>query len=292
MKKIANFIFFVTLFITLSGSQKAFSASAESITLTEAIKKGVVKISIIAADRDTLRPFSSYYGACLKLKMISSSSQTMSIKIENGYFLQPADSNDQRMIITKEELISLSPKQKKSLNLYAMCTQMHHSSPDELSQYALASKSEGSLFDLIQLIDKNNYQSGAAQHAIWTLTDGSDISSIYSDNEKELTDLQGFISKITGKSIPRSRNPLNYSSGSVNGAISWENKTAQTLTFYIRSENGNKEVTFFEKQNFIKPALNTLNWKFSFKGFPKGVYYVVLEDLKGTEIAIRPFIVN
>lgn len=292
MNRTANFFVILSLFFNLTGSQKAFSIPAETITLNDAIKKGVVKVSILAADRDTLIPFSSYYGACLKIKIISSSSQTMNIKVENGYFLQPADSNDQRMIITKEELITLSPKQKKSLNLFAMCSQMHRSSPDESSQYMLASKSVGPLYDLIQLIDKKNYQSDAAQHAIWALTDSSDISSIYSNNFTELEDLQGFVAKVTGKPIPQSRNPLNYSSGAVHGSISWENKIAQTLTFYIRSENGNKEVTFFEKQNFVKPAINTLNWKFSFKGFPKGVYYVVLEDLKGSEIAKRPFIVN
>lgn len=272
--------------------QTASGAIIESITLKDAMAKGLVKISIVAADTDTLKPFSSYYGSCLKINLLSSSAKTMTVKIENGYFLQPADSLDQRMIVTKEELITLNPKQKKSVKLFAMCTQMHHSSPDELSKYSLASKSNGPLYDLIQLIDKKSYQSDAAQHAIWVITDSSEISSIYSDNETELSELQSFVAKATGKPIPRSRNPLNYSSGSVSGAISWESNSNQTLSFYIQAEDGKREVTFFEHQLFSKPALNTLNWKFSFKSFPKGVYYVLLEDTKGTEIAKRPFIVK
>lgn len=265
--------------------------TAASITLKEALDKKMVSCTFQAARKDSTRWSSSYYGKCMNVHLQNLTKAPVTVSLETGFFIQPEDSSFQRMIVTGNELITLAPATSKSRDFYAMCTQMSNSSPNDKMKYALASKAEGSLLGLVELINTKKYQSDAAQHAVWAITDGSGVGNIYSTNPAELKDLQEFVTKATGQVIPRLPNTIKYNSGIVNGTIYWETAVAQTLSLFIMRPDSTVVDYFFENKPFMA-AHQTLNWKFSYKGFPAGVYYVMLIDDKQKVISKRPFIVS
>lgn len=269
----------------------SFQISATTYTLKDAVDKKLISCSFGTASRDTNVWRPSYYDKCMNVRIQNLSKSYFTVSLETGFFIQPEDSGYQRMIITQDELISMAPSKKVSRDLYAMCTQMSNHGPIDEMKYALASKAEGSLLGLVQLINTKHYQSDAAQNAVWVLTDGSSIGNIYSDNAAELKDLQNFVTKATGLIVPKEPNVIKYNSGVVNGTIYWESLEKQTLSLFLMRQDSTLEYAFFEKKVF-NAAQQTLNWKFTYKGFPAGVYYVMLIDDKQKIISKRPFIVN
>lgn len=269
----------------------SFESFAVTYSIKDAIDKKLVSCSFGIASRDTNVWRPSYYDKCMNVRLQNLTKSYFTVSLETGYFVQPEDSGYQRMIITQDELISMAPSRNVSRDLYAMCTQMSNHGPDDDMKYALASKADGSLLGLVQLINAKHYQSDAAQNAVWVLTDGSSIGNIYSDNSAELKDLQNFVTKATGLSIPKQPNVIKYNSGVVTGTIYWESLEKQTLSLFLMRQDSTLEYAFFEKKVF-NAAQQTLNWKFTYKGFPAGVYYVMLIDDKQKVISKRPFIVN
>ncbi len=269
-----------------------FAKGAE-ISLTYAISKGYVKASITGRTDDTARGYlGSYYGPCMRLDLQNIAKTPLTLRIESGRFLETADTGEQRMMITQEELITLLPGKKKSMNLYAMCTEMHDASPGRESLLALGKMADGNLLALAQFIGQNHFQSQAAQQAVWAITDDNDLGSIFSDNADEMNKLQLFVSKLTGKLPPPAPYSIFYSSGMVSGEIVFENKQRETYSFYMVSESGGKIGTFFENKTIIQPMQTTLTWRFRFKGFPKGVYYVKLFNSKNEVVVTRPMVIN
>jgi len=285
--RFSSFIWLPSLFMILSVHANA------GISLAEALKKGLVKATLQGSNRDSTRNFlSSYYGPCLTLSVQSMSKSTLSLTLENGRLLETNDSTEQRMVVTRDELITLQPGKNKRIQVFAMCTQMHDRSPGKESLLALGTMAEGNLLDMARFIGKKNYQSLAGQEAIWVITDNNDIGSIYSGNETELKDLQQMASKLTGKPVPKAPHRIDYADGSVSGEIVFDNKQKESYTLFIEDEAGELIIAFFEDRIIERPMYTTLSWRFRYKGFPKGIYYVKLVTKNKDLVASRPIVVD
>jgi hypothetical protein len=278
-------LFFLMIMVSVS--------KGAEITLSDAISKGLVKAVIKGNPNDTSKSVvSSYFGPCLQLNLQSLSNTTLNLKIESGRFLETLDTTEQRMMVTHDELITLQPAKKKSFMLCAMCTQMHDHSPGKESLLAMGKMSEGNLLTLAQFIGKNNFQSLAAQQAVWVITDDNDLGSIFSENADEMNKLQSFVSKLTGKLPPPAPHTIFYSSGMVSGEITFENKQRETYSFIMLNEANETIGRFFENKTIEIPMITTLNWRFRFSGFPKGVYYVKLLNSKKEAVVTRPVVID
>jgi hypothetical protein len=267
--------------------------NAGPISLSDALKKGLVKAEITGKKSDTSFFLNrSYYGPCISLDLHNLSTSSLSLILENGRFLETLDTNEQRMIVTRQALISLLPGKKRTYPIYAMCTQMHDASPRPQSVLALGAMATGGLLQLTQFIGTKNYQDHTGQEAIWAITDNNDLSNIYSENAQELKEMLQIVSKITGKPVPEIPQPIEYAEGSVSGEIIFHNKQSESYSMILEDESGKEIVTFFENQLIEKPVKNTLSWKFRYKGFPKGIYYVKLFTKSGEIEAKRPVVVH
>jgi hypothetical protein len=280
----------VSVFILFFLTNKS---DAGTISLQEAITKKLVKAVISGSIPDTANKYySPYYGSCLSLKLQNLGRNNLSIELENGRFLETADTTEQRMIVTQQEMISLLPGHKKSIRVYAMCTQMHDKSPCSHSLLALGSMASGNLLQLTRFIGSSKFQNQAAQEAIWVITDNNDIANIYSEDENEFRQLQQFVAKLTGNPVPTFQQRIEYADGSVSGEIVFENKKRESYTMFIANEAGEAIVTFFEDKTIERPMQTTLTWRFRYKGFQKGIYYVKLVRADKEVIANRPVVVN
>ncbi len=175
-----------------------FALKAEVVTkLSEAIQKKLVTVNMKGAKPDTSfhGEYSSHYGPCMAMEIISAVNENLNLNLEYGYKLVPDDSTLQTMLVTQTLLAKLQPKQKKNYRIYAMCTEAHDGGPSPDKKFALGKRTTGNLLGLAELTNRKKYQGDAAQNAVWCLTNDYNLSSIFSDDTVMMYDLRRFVAK-------------------------------------------------------------------------------------------------
>ncbi|MBL0309709.1 MAG: hypothetical protein IPP77_08555 [Bacteroidetes bacterium] len=183
----------------------SFSAHSENAySLSNALQKKLVTVEIRGDSPDTsLRDYSSHYGPSMAMKISNKSGIALQINLDYGYKIVPADSSYQTMIVTQTATIHLPAGQKKNSQLYAMCTEANDHGPSPLAPFSMGPRATGSLLQLSELINRKNYQSDAAQQAVWCLTNDYDLHTIYSEDTLMMYHLRRFIAQA--KKIPLSK---------------------------------------------------------------------------------------
>jgi hypothetical protein len=282
--------------LTIAFCFYAYTSFSDTITLNQALQNKMINLSINGADNSTSdNNKCSYNGDCISIKIENISGKNLKVFLDAGRFLQPEDTNTQRMIVTKEQMISIEKGFKRNIRIYAMCSQMKNSAPSPATVFLLGKKADGKLLELCQLISKNNFQDYTAQSAIWTLTDNNDIYDIYSDNKDESALLKSFVRKAKGISEESEQNNnssfkldreapgtfVKYGTGSVTGSFEFTLKTDTPLSLTLYNDKG--EISHKCAQNYIfHDGHNTLTYEFTYKNFPVGNYYLKMTDDKGT----------
>jgi len=179
----------------------ALGANAETCyKLSEAVQKKLVSVNLHGAKADTSfkGEYSSHYGPCMALEVLSISGENLNLNLEYGYRLVPDDSSLQTMIVTQTLIVKLPPKQKKNFRVYAMCTEAHDGGPSPDARFVLRNRASGNLLGLTELLNRKKYQGDAAQNAVWCLTNNYNVSSIYSTDTTMMYDLRNFVAKAKG----------------------------------------------------------------------------------------------
>lgn len=292
MKKI------IFIFLIQSLCLCTFDSYCDTISVKQAMEEKMVKVVLIKSYPllPAVHDISAYTGDCIKMHVENMTDKSIKIFLEAGRFLFPDDTAEQRMIVTRDQMITLYKKQKKELVVYAMCSEMHDSTPDSASTFEMGSKAEGDLLKLAQLISKNNWQDMTAQSAIWSITDGNDYSDIYSDNNKtEMTALRDFVKKSKGIITPiqpqgndvfkvntESENTyLKYKKGEVTGSFEFSIKEDLSLSMRLYNEQGEEFKKGFSNLVF-KKGINTITYTYIYYNIPLGNYYVKLLDDTGS----------
>ena len=174
--------------------------SAIKLTLTEAVNKKLVSVNMRGAEPDSTfkGEYSSHYGPCMALEVVSLSADDLNLALDYGYKLEPTDTTVQTMMVTQSLLVNLAPKQKKNYRLYAMCTEASQSGPNPKMAFKLGHRTYGHLLEMAELLHRKKYQGNTAQDAVWCLTDNHDISSIYSMDTAMMFDLRRQVAKAKG----------------------------------------------------------------------------------------------
>lgn len=285
------------IFITLVLCAGTFLTYADTISVRQAIEEKMVKVVFTHSypSLPAVHDISAYTGDCIKMHIENLTDKSIKVFLEAGRFIYPEDSAEQRMIVTRDQMIALYKKQKKDVPVYAMCSELHDAAPDSSTVFEMGAKAEGDLLKLAQLISKNNWQDMTAQSAIWAYTDGNDYADIYSEtNKTEMNALRDFIKKSKGITTPElpqgtdnfsinteSENTfLKYGKGEVSGSFEFTIK--QDLSLSMTLYNDKNEVV---KKGFsdivFKEGINTITYTYMYFNIPIGNYYVKLLDKDG-----------
>lgn len=163
-----------------------FSLLSQTISLEEAIKRNIITYRIEGLSGDEIpQGSSSHYGKCLKTTIQNHTASAVAIKIESGRFLQPLDTNVQRMLVTKTSIIRIEPKKTTTQKLFAMCSQSSKASPSKNNRFKNGKIADAPLLKLAKIIEKNNYQNSIAQDAVWAIANGKDIGFKNPKNQAE-----------------------------------------------------------------------------------------------------------
>lgn len=150
-----------------------------AMSIQEALSKNLVEVNIQTNETGT------HYSAPFIMEVNNLSNKALDLELENGYLLEPADVEEQTMIVTNRILASLGPKEKKEMFVNAMCIEQHDAAPDQNSRYTFADLASPELRKLSAFIEKNKRFEPDAQFLMWDLADGiydkEEISDFYID---------------------------------------------------------------------------------------------------------------
>lgn len=173
-----------TIFLTLLLSSTALNTF--SISIEEAIQQKLISVTVRTYDRSKDSVFHpSYYGSCLMFDIKNLKAVPINLTEDVGRFLMPNDTAEQRMIITSPVTLALLAQQKKSVPVFAMCTEAHDAGPALDSRFSYGKYADGNLLTLVKLIAKNRFQDEGAQSAVWCITDNYSPYDIYSSDTSE-----------------------------------------------------------------------------------------------------------
>jgi hypothetical protein len=228
--------------------------SAIKLTLTEAVNKKLVSVNMRGAEQDSTfkGEYSSHYGPCMALEVVSLSADDLNLALDYGYKLEPADTTVQTMMVTQSLLVNLAPKQKKNYRIYAMCTEASQSGPNPKMAFKLGHRTYGHLLEMVELLHRKKYQGNAAQDAVWCLTDNHDISSIYSMDTAMMFDLRKQVAKAKGMLMSKVYE-MEKPSGSGRSAPTFRTTTTYSGSFtYNVSRSCKILIALFDEENHMK----------------------------------------
>lgn len=183
MKYLFNSLFFLLL--------TAPCIHVHSMPLALALKEGVVSAQIVENVTGT------HYSAPLIIQVENLRSKNVQIELDNGYILQPKDSDEQDMIITNDLIVKLAPNESKEAFIYAMCIEQQDRAPGEDSKYSVGELASTNMRNLSAFIQEKKQFEPDAQFLMWEIADGAygeeEIDDfVLSDNgEVWILDLEG-----------------------------------------------------------------------------------------------------
>lgn len=138
---------------------------------------------------------------CVSLDLTNSTNKTQYIRLEPGRRLVSDDEMAQDILIVREELIVVKPKQTKSVKAYGFCCQSQNSGPGEGDGFAVGNMAPKSWQKLVNSFDLANAEASAMQHAIWALSDEHPVSGI-TGNSTNSQEIRRMVAEMRGEELP------------------------------------------------------------------------------------------
>lgn len=219
-----------------------------------------------------------YSGNCVQLKLINKSIKPLSFVLEAGRKLNSLDNEEQDILVTKEQIISLRAKETKNVDVFGFCCQATNRAPQKDSKFSLGKMSDSSLTALANYCGKNKFSVNDIQYSVWCLSDKHSVSSIPSNNEK----LRKFVAEIKKEEIPWyqtefepgvGRQTFSNKTNKISGNISYTAATDGSMNIQVMDRNGNLMQNFTNTKVIPKGTydywfeLQVTNW-------PKGKYFI------------------
>lgn len=293
MKKVVFIIITSILIINFSFG----SVSVNPYSIVDAINKKLIKVTVSGRGYVNDNP-SAYWGKCINLHIKNLTYGKLDIKMESGRKLKCVYDSVQDMIITRTEMISLSPNESSDFTIYAMCGELRNSVPSTTSLYKFGSVSEGALYKVIKMIEELEVQNDAGQAAVWVFTDNMSPDNIrtYSGDKEKAKKLQEYVYLIKGIDKKEPNYIYDYSYPKTDstftkfeGEIQWVMNEPAKVSFILYDNFGNKIRTIFEDVEF-GIGLQSYRYKLPDLTLAKGeLYWLRLKSagIKIKEISIQ-----
>jgi hypothetical protein len=180
------------LLLILSGSlfaQKSPKSVQRNFDLQEALSQKRISV--------TVEGTGGHQGECLKITCKNLVGQSLRIRLPVGQLMAPLDSAQQTLVVAEEKWVSVNTKTPVELLLKTFCTQAGEISPSAGSFFAVAAMAPEKLCNVLKFIaEKGKTHEGAAQSAVWAITNGYSLGSI---GDPVLTK---FVADQLGKDVP------------------------------------------------------------------------------------------
>lgn len=267
----------INIFVWLSAI--SISPLAHGITVEEAAKKGLIKL--------TIKSKGGHVGNVIEMNIKNLTSKSWPMNLEAGRKLDSKNNEEQDILIVKSEEFILKPNEQKKLEVYGMCCQAHNDSPTKENQYTIGKMADTTLIKLAKFIDSSKYHSSyTAQQAVWTISDNESIAMISGGNNDEASALQKYVSKVTGRPIPKYS--ISYRNGANDGGVLGRASRIDAIFGYTLADNAKVAMAIYDASGklvqtvmadkFHEKGEYKLYYTFKTYSLPRGTYYARLTE--------------
>lgn len=149
---------------------------SQSYNVIEAVEKKAIECKINGSwdsnsKQENVDPDGQYFGKCMTIKIQSKSPDTILIYIPNGLMLMSDDTTTQDMIVTKYCYATIAPRKSTSLEIYAMCSEIHDFIPNKEVNYRIGQMADTKLVAITDAINDMFMHNIVGQGAVWAYTD-------------------------------------------------------------------------------------------------------------------------
>lgn len=268
---------FLAVFIATSSFASA--EAIETITVHEGLKQGYLRVDATSKGSSSAR--------CVNLSLKNVHSKTLEVLVPSGTLLTVNDFQD--ILVTRDEVLVLQPRQSLNRDLYGFCTQPSESTPTEQTKFDVV---EGSSVwkELAALLQKENLDPGTEQSVVWACTEEFPLSGVRLVRGDQ-TALTALIERERGQSIPFYEadygelldRPFQNELLEVSGAMVHTTAQHGKASLIVYDPDGNVVYNIFEEKRLQADATYTFRFRIMGSYLPEGEYKMVLTI--GTEEA-------
>ena len=244
----------------------------------------------------TISTTGKFNGHSVLLEMSNKSKGQLKIIVSPGTLFYPKDNGEQTLIILEDQIVELSPGEKKKQVIHAYCSELHDRCPSGGVTASIGKSTDPKFDSLFVFMKAKKYDNSIFQNVVWAISDGNDISAISADS-KDKKELRKFLCLLTGQeevdytsdyiltldSLGYIRRTLHQ----IKGELEISSTKSRFLYQYVYDENGKMK---YKSQLAIEVPEGKSDYRFNIivKNWSKGNYSMKLKDGKD-EIATYEF---
>lgn len=224
-----------------------------------------------------------YQGDCIMMSFYNRSPDTTFLRLEPGRILASADTLAQDILITREELITLAPGERRSIRAFGFCSEACKAAPDSAGLFNLGEMADSLLVVLAEFLnDKgNNYPEDAIQNAVWCMTDDYELSGIYNADFAGTAELLDLVAGLKGIQYTwdENRNVIQAPESriAISGEVEMFIPDECLLDIFICDQDGKKWGILKEKAPY-KPGIIRFTFRIMAVNWPGGKYFLRAES--------------
>lgn len=291
--KTKDLFFFAFIFLLTFSYGEA--QKGDPLLLKDAHSNKQVDMAIRGVSKDIGKLASgTHTGQCIEFEVKNLTGTSLEIKVEAGRKLICDFDSVQNMMITRELIFTLSPRESVKHKAYAMCIEQSDASPSGTSTFYMGDMASSHLLELAQTLDKYNYQNMVGQTAVWTVIGDKDTSNIWGSNAEQKKFLRKYISDLRSESTEEvfyQQGPVIYLESeeyNISGSIRWDMKKKGPASLIVYDEQGNYVTSVFKERKF-DAGNQTYDFKVVSCLFEPGTKYLVrlkIKDLTQEELVV------
>ncbi len=174
----------LTLFCLLSVFQAIYSID----------KNTFISIDKVTANSAVSVKFNSkggHQGNCMEVAIENNGFDTCFAWVEAGRRLVSEEEKQQDIFVVKNQYVMVAPRSKGKFNVFGFCCQSHDVSPLAGTVFKMGYIENKDWQTLANVVNANDFEMGAIQHAVWAVSNNHPVSSIdKGKDEKNLLLLQ------------------------------------------------------------------------------------------------------
>ncbi|MFT5512705.1 MAG: hypothetical protein ACI8SE_001103 [Bacteroidia bacterium] len=223
---------------------------------------------------------------CIELTIRNLGPKSIQSYLEPGRRLLSEDTTEQDIFIVKKKTFSIPPLASITLKGYGFCCQSSNHSPKKVSTYTTGYMAPEKWVKLADTINQNQYNPGAIQSAVWSISNGHAISSIYDVNRDAIYSLLQTVASIRNEPLPwysftyvqDSTQLFSNDPEKFHGKVEYFLKNNAAVSIVVKNTKG-RLMTHIENGHLHGHGKQTYDVDLSVKGWPKGNYeIIVVED--------------
>lgn len=188
MRKTFALFLFLLAGVSLPAQKNATTAQ-RNFDVKEALDQKLISI--------TVEGTGGHQGECLKITCNNLRGKPLRVRFPIGQLMEPVDSLQQTLVVAEEQWVNVTPKTPGVLTLKTFCTQAGEISPAKNARFLVAAMAPEALCNVLKfIVEKGKTNEGAAQAAVWSMTNRYSLGSI---DDPALT---AFVANQLGKAVP------------------------------------------------------------------------------------------